>query len=94
MSECMPRDELAEAYYNGLSCTQGLPAADRWINSIFLVMNLLILLKAFYLILKKVRAGSRYEFLKRIARCVRQEWWPWMKRRRSWMPGLMAMKLF
>ena len=70
MSECMPWDGLAEAYYNGLSCTQGL----RWINSIFLVINLLILLKAFYLILKKVRAGSRYGFLKRIARCVVQEW--------------------
>ena len=41
-----------------------------WINSIFLVMNLLILLKAFYLLLKKFRAGARYGFLNRIAMCI------------------------
>ncbi len=41
-----------------------------WINSIFLVMNLLILLKAFYLLLKKFRAGAKYRFLNRIAMCV------------------------
>ncbi len=28
MGECVPWDELAEAYYDGLSCTQGRPSKD------------------------------------------------------------------
>lgn len=41
-----------------------------WINSIFLVMNLLILLKVFYWLLKKVRAGVGYRMSRLVETCV------------------------
>ena len=45
-----------------------------WINSIFLVMNLLILLAVFYWLWKKVRAGVRYWHSKLVERCVEYRW--------------------
>jgi len=44
-----------------------------WINSIFLVMNLLILLKAFYWLLETVLAGARYRLLDLVGRLIEKK---------------------
>jgi len=58
-----------------------------WINSIFLVMNLLILLKVFCWLLKKVRAGMRYWFSKFVEACVGQ-WQAWVEQRQRPTSGV------
>ena len=57
-----------------------------WINSIFLVMNLLILLKVFCWLLKKGRTEVRYGLSKFVEMCVGQ-WRSWVEQRRSLVSG-------
>ena len=58
-----------------------------WINSIFLVMNLLILLKVFFWLWKKARAEARYWFSTLVERCV-GDWRELLEQRRSPMSVL------
>ena len=57
-----------------------------WINSIFLVMNLLILLEVIYWLWKKVRAGVRYWLSRLVEGCVGQ-WRAWVEQRRRLVSG-------
>jgi len=57
-----------------------------WINSIFLVMNLLILLEVFYWQLQKVRGGARYWPSKLVETCVGC-WRAWVEQQHSPISG-------
>jgi IS5 family transposase len=61
-----------------------------WISSIFLVMNLLILLEVFYWLWKKVCAGVRYWLSKLLETWVGQ-WRACVEQRRHPIPGFMAL---
>ena len=61
-----------------------------WINSIFLVMNLLILLEVFYWLWKKVRTGVRY-WLSKIVETTVGYWRVCFEQRQSPTPGLTAL---
>ncbi len=61
-----------------------------WINSIFLVMNLLILLKVFYWLWRKVRTGIRYWHSKLFEKCAGQ-WRAWVEQHWRSEPGIAAL---
>ena len=61
-----------------------------WVNSIFLVMNLLILLKVFYWLWEKVRAGARHRLSKLVETCI-GDWGAYVDQQRRSMSGFTAL---